>query len=278
MVPSTDGLRLGPCWQVQTAALQVALQLLSTLQPARLPFHSLLDAAIRALQSWVDHDGAFMDHPLYPAWSQRLLAVLHILWKASWPWGAQDIARQKITKASRHPICLQMHSYRQQAYTAVLVQHCCCFSQEVFVRCSLRVPWLYALGDMRCAARPGTQRTCACLLQVLPQTILACAKDGAFRLQLCKLLLDCAGACPEGCAALCAVLPMMRESSRAARCLARGLCSALASSAPSEIPADESGRSEAQVGLTMSDALLSASSRDAQPCFMLSGFFASGKG
>ena len=114
-----------------------------------------------------------------------------------------------------------------------------------------------------------------CLLQVLPQTILACGKDGAFRLQLCKLLLDCTGACPEGCAALCAVLPMMRESSRAARCLARGLCSALASSAPSEIPA---GRSEAQVRLTMSDALLSASSRDAQPCFMLSGFFANGKG
>ena len=155
MVPSTDGLRLGPCWQVQTAALQVALQLLSTLQPARLPFHSLLDAAIRALQSWVDHDGAFMDHPLYPAWSQRLLAVLHILWKASWPWGAQDIARQKITKASRHPICLQMHSYRQQAYTAVLVQHCCCFSQEVFVRCSLRVPWAICAWryEVRCKAR-----------------------------------------------------------------------------------------------------------------------------
>ena len=80
---------------MQTAALQVALQLLSTLQPAMLPFHSLLDAAIRALQSWVEHDGAFMDHPLYPAWSQRLLAVLHILWKASWPRGAHDIARSK---------------------------------------------------------------------------------------------------------------------------------------------------------------------------------------
>ena len=80
----------------------MALQLLSTLQPALLPFHSLLDAALGALQSWVDHDGAFMDHPLYPAWSQRLLAVLRILWKASWPRDAQDIARQKITKAITH--------------------------------------------------------------------------------------------------------------------------------------------------------------------------------
>ena len=80
----------------------MALQLLSILQPAMLPFHSLLDAGIRALQSWVEHDGAFMDHPLYPAWSQRLLAVLHILWKASWPRGAQDIARQKIIKATTH--------------------------------------------------------------------------------------------------------------------------------------------------------------------------------
>lgn len=83
---------------MQTAALQVALQLLSGLQPARPPFHDLLDAAIMALQSWVDHEGAFMDHPLYAKWSQRLLAVLHVLWKASWPQGAQDIARIKITR------------------------------------------------------------------------------------------------------------------------------------------------------------------------------------
>ena len=151
MVPSTDGLRLGPFRQVQTAALQVALQLLSTLQPARLPFHSLLDAAIRALQSWVDHDGAFMDHPLYPAWSQRLLAVLHILWKASWPSGRPRHRTPKDHQGKQAPdFAVQMHSYRQQAYTAVLVQHCCCFSQEDLCKVLAAVCHeLYALGDMR---------------------------------------------------------------------------------------------------------------------------------
>lgn len=107
---------------MQTAALQVALQLLSTLQPAVLPFNSLLDAGIRALQSWVEHDGAFMDHPLYPAWSQRLLAVLHILWKASWPRGAQDIARQKIIKAITHSIACRCTDVGSRH--AVLCQSC----------------------------------------------------------------------------------------------------------------------------------------------------------
>ena len=63
-----DGLqaeRLGCVVQVQAAALQVALQLLSGPTPARIPFHDLLGASTTALQSWVDFDGAFMDHPLY---------------------------------------------------------------------------------------------------------------------------------------------------------------------------------------------------------------------
>ncbi len=53
-----------------------------------------------ALQSWVNYDGAFMDHPLYAKWSQRLLAVLHVLWKASWPQEAQKMAGMKLTKVS----------------------------------------------------------------------------------------------------------------------------------------------------------------------------------
>ena len=83
---------------MQTAAFQVALQLLSGQVPSRIPFHGLLDASIRALQAWVDYEGAFMDHPLYAKWSQRLLAVLHILWKASWPQGAEKMARIKLTR------------------------------------------------------------------------------------------------------------------------------------------------------------------------------------
>ena len=84
--------------QVQAAALQVALQLLSGPTPARIPFHDLLGASTTALQSWVDFDGAFMDHPLYATWTQRLLAVLHVLSRASWPQGMQDVARTKLTK------------------------------------------------------------------------------------------------------------------------------------------------------------------------------------
>ena len=85
---------------MQTAAFQVALQLLSGPTPSRIPFHGLMDASITALQSWVDYDGAFMDHPLYVKWSQRLLAVLHVLWKASWPQDAQKMAGMKLIKVS----------------------------------------------------------------------------------------------------------------------------------------------------------------------------------
>jgi hypothetical protein len=84
--------------QVQAAALQVTLQLLSGPTPARIPFHDLLGASMTALQSWVDFDGAFMDNPLYATWTQRLLAVLHVLSRASWPQGMQDVARTKLTK------------------------------------------------------------------------------------------------------------------------------------------------------------------------------------
>ena len=101
---------------------------------------------------------------------------------------------------------------------------------------------------------------------MLPQTILACSEDGAFRLQLCKLLLDSASSCPEGWAAFRALLPVMRESSSAARALAGALGSALASSAPSGIPADALGCSEAPGEVILVDALLNALSRDVQPC------------
>ena len=132
---------------MQTAALQVALQLLSTLQPAMLPFHSLLDAAIWALQSWVDHDGAFMDHPLYPAWSQRLLAVLHILWKASWPRGRPRHRASKDHQGKYTLKCLQMHRYRQQACGALRVPPLVLF----FSRCLSEMLTAHAMGSMQLA-------------------------------------------------------------------------------------------------------------------------------
>lgn len=103
---------LGCVVQVQAAALQVALQLLSGPTPARIPFHDLLGASMTALQSWVDFDGAFMGHPLYAMWTQRLLAVLHVLSRASWPQGIQGVARIKLTKVcGRRKSCLPCHRH-----------------------------------------------------------------------------------------------------------------------------------------------------------------------
>ena len=67
-------------------------------------------------------------------------------------------------------------------------------------------------------------------LQVLPCVILACAKDAAFQLQLCQLLIDCTEARPDSLAAFHAVLPLLKEDSSAGRCLAGGLRSMLAAS------------------------------------------------
>lgn len=107
---SAEGL--GCVVQVQAAALQVALQLLSGPTPARIPFHDLLGASMTALQSWVDFDGAFMGHPLYAKWTQRLLAVLHVLSRASWPQGIQDVARTKLTKVcGRRESCLPCYRH-----------------------------------------------------------------------------------------------------------------------------------------------------------------------
>ena len=64
-------------------------------------------------------------------------------------------------------------------------------------------------------------------MQILPEVILACAKDPAFKLQLCQLLVDCAEVQPDGIAAFHALLHLLKESSSAARCLAGGLRSML---------------------------------------------------
>ena len=105
---------------MQTAAFQVALQLLCGPTPSRIPCHALLDASIGALQSWVDYDGAFMDHPLYAKWSQRLLAVLHVLWKASWPHRAQKMAGIRLTKVCAF---LMRSTYHKQGGTSLAPHH-----------------------------------------------------------------------------------------------------------------------------------------------------------
>ena len=61
--------------------------------------------------------------------------------------------------------------------------------------------------------------------------ILACSKDPVLRLQLCQLLLACAGSRPDALAAMRALLPLLKERCSAAGCLAGGLRGSLAASA-----------------------------------------------
>jgi hypothetical protein len=84
---------------------------------------------------------------------------------------------------------------------------------------------------------------------VLPCVILACSKDPVLRLQLCQLLLACAGSRPDGLAAMRALLPLLTERSCAAGCLAGGLRSLLAASTVAAAVGPSGGppRADAQV-------------------------------
>lgn len=69
------------------------------------------------------------------------------------------------------------------------------------------------------------------------------------RLQLCQLLLACAGSRPDGLAAMRALLPLLKERCSAAGCLAGGLRGSLAASAaPAAVgPSGGPFRADAQV-------------------------------
>ncbi len=204
---------------MQTAAFQVALQLLSGPTPSRIPFHGLLDASIMALQSWVDYEGAFMDHPLYAKWSQRLLAMLHVLWKASWPQEAQKMAGMRLTKVS------------------ILAHHRVLIVPKALARARRDSSAGHAGSGstQKMSVFDGLWIVYVCM-QVLPEVILECGTDPAFRLQLCQLLVDCAKAQSDGIAAFHPLLPLLTESSRAARCLAGGLRRMLAGSKAQQSP------------------------------------------
>ena len=63
---------------MQAAALHASLRLLAAVPSERLPLAAFLDAALRALRTWVEA-GSAADHPLFPEWSRRLVALLHVL-------------------------------------------------------------------------------------------------------------------------------------------------------------------------------------------------------
>ena len=102
----------------------------------------------------------------------------------------------------------------------------------------------------RCLTVPEQKIDSIVDLQVLPCVILACAKDAAFQLQLCQLLINCTEARPVSIAAFHAVLPLLKEDSSAGRCLAGGLRSMLAASAAQSSSASVGLQSEAQVRLS----------------------------
>jgi hypothetical protein len=83
------------------AALQAILVLLASIPADRLPTADIMDSALSALTTWANSCGCFTDSPLFPEWSQRLMASLYLLLEVSGCQKEATLAAYKITQVSQ---------------------------------------------------------------------------------------------------------------------------------------------------------------------------------